>query len=68
MTTGIDDAVELMQRALAHLDRAGETVAAAHLQGAIDAARKQEPLQFDNELDEARAVLIDESFRRQFSS
>ena len=59
MTTGIDLAVELMERALACLDSLGETRAAAHLQGAIDAACGKQPMQLEHELDDAYATLID---------
>lgn len=65
MTTGIDDAVDLMRRALAHLDAAGENLAASHLQGAIDAVRREQPMQLEDAHDSARAALLEESLRRQ---
>lgn len=48
----IDTAVSLMRMALALLDRAGEGVAALHLQHAIDVATGQQPLQEGDVIDE----------------
>lgn len=65
MTTGIDDAVDLMQRAVAHLEAGGATDAANRLRDAIGDVRMTPPIQFERELDAARAALDAESQHRQ---
>ncbi len=65
MTTGIDDAVDLMQRALTLLDAAGENLAASHLQGAIDAVHREQAMQLEDAQDAACASLIEDRLCRQ---
>ena len=63
MTSGIRTALDLMERALALLDIEGETRAAAHLQGAIDAVRGERPMRIGDRLDPALVALLEERSR-----